>query len=209
MTVTKRDRLIEQLRERGIRDEAVLGAMRAVPRDRFVPESHRKRAWDDDALPLSHGQSISQPYVVALMTESLKLAGGERVLEIGTGSGYQAAVLRAVGAQVVSVERIEELSRAAGRLLDELGIDGVELCIGDGSLGWAAGAPYDAVLVTAGAPRVPEALWQQLKPGGRITVPVGDRSVQTLKVFERDQDDRRETKLCDCRFVQLVGQDGW
>ena len=101
------------------------------------------------------------------------------------------------------------LPRLFHRRLDELGIDGVELCIGDGSLGWAAGAPYDAVLVTAGAPRVPEALWQQLKPGGRITVPVGDRSVQTLKVFERDQDDRRETKLCDCRFVQLVGQDGW
>jgi protein-L-isoaspartate(D-aspartate) O-methyltransferase len=198
-----------QLRRRGIRDPRVLTAMGRVPREQFVPPPFRSEAYADCALGIDCGQTISQPYMVALMTEALQLSGGEKVLEIGTGSGYQAAVLAELVRQVLTIERYGELSARAGEVLDRLGYRNVTLLTGDGTLGWPAGAPYDRILVTAAAQRAPEPLLAQLTEGGILVVPVGSRSVQTLQAIRRLADGVEAIELSACRFVPLVGAEGW
>lgn len=205
-----RRRMVEdQLVARGIRDREVLRAMGRVPRHRFVEEALRARAYGDHPLPIGHGQTISQPYMVALMTEALGLTGDERVLEIGTGSGYQTAVLAEIAERVLSIERVAPLARRARALLEELGYHGVAVRHGDGTLGWPEHAPYDAVIVTAGAPRAPRRLIEQLVEGGRLVVPVGDRSVQRLLRVTRAGEGTLEEDLGGCVFVPLRGSDGW
>jgi protein-L-isoaspartate(D-aspartate) O-methyltransferase len=207
---TARRRMVEtQLVARGIRDPEVLRAMGRVPRHLFVDEALLDRAYGDGALPIGHGQTISQPLMVATMTEALQLEGTEKVLEIGTGSGYQTAVLAEIAERVFSIERVAPLYRRARALLDRLGYHRVILRHGDGTLGWGDHAPYDAILVTAGAPHVPGALRDQLAEGGRLVVPVGDRSLQSLvRITRRREGDRRE-ELGGCIFVSLIGSDGW
>jgi protein-L-isoaspartate(D-aspartate) O-methyltransferase len=198
-----------QLRERGIRDEKVLAAMEKVPRHRFVDAALRSRAYGDHALPIGAGQTISQPYMVALMTEALGLQGGERVLEIGTGSGYQTAVLAEFTPRLFSVERSPELARAAAAVLRDLGYANVILKTADGTLGWPEHGPYDGILVTAGAPEVPAPLLGQLVEGGRLVVPVGDRELQRLELVTRKGDRVTVRTLVECAFVPLVGAAGW
>jgi protein-L-isoaspartate(D-aspartate) O-methyltransferase len=204
--------LLAELRRQGIRDERVLAAIARVPRHRFVPEELRRDAWLNVALPIGAGQTISQPYVVAVMTEALALAGGERVLEVGTGSGYQAAILaELVGSgEVVSIERHAALARGAAALLADLGYGNVAIHVGDGTGGWPAGAPYDGVLVTASGPRVPAPLLAQLSAaGGRMVIPVGEPEAQYLVAIERRGDETREHRLGPVRFVPLIGRAGW
>lgn len=201
-----------QLRARGIVDSRVLEVMGRVPREAFVSGPGRRRpeeAYRDSALPAGRGQTLSQPYIVARMTEALELKPGDRVLEVGTGTGYQTAVLARLTPDVWSVERDPVLAREAGARLRELGLEGVHLREGDGSLGWPEGAPYDAVLVTAGAPDVPEALTNQLADGGRLVIPVGPREGQVLLRVTRRGDDLETESLLECRFVPLVGEAGW
>ena len=198
-----------QLARRDIRDRGVLAAMGKVSRDRFVRKENRRRAYDDSALPIDCGQTISQPYMVALMTQAMELSGGERVLEVGTGSGYQAAILAELAGEVVSIERHEQLSAAAGALLGELGYGNVTLVVGDGTLGWPERAPYDRIMVTAAAQKCPQSLFDQLAEGGLIAIPVGNREHQILRTI-RKLDGRPEVaELTACRFVPLVGVDGW
>ncbi len=200
----------KQLRERGIRDERVLEAMAAVPRELFVDPAFVSRAYGDHALPTGEGQTISQPYIVARMLEVARLEPGHRVLEIGTGTGYQTALLARLCERVFSVERVPSLLRAAQKRLDQLGVRGVALRHGDGSLGWQEFAPYARVLVAAAAPRVPDALRNQLGERGVLVIPVGDASRQHLEVWERESADRwRHVRLGECRFVPLVGRDAW
>jgi protein-L-isoaspartate(D-aspartate) O-methyltransferase len=208
--VRLRDAMIaQQLIKRGIKDERVLQAMREVPRHRFVPERYRAMAYDDMPLPIGHEQTISQPLMVAIMTEALQLRGAERVLEIGTGSGYQAAILARLAAVVFSLERHAALAAQARATLAALGIMNVHVLVGDGSMGLPEHAPYDAIIVTAGAPNVPQPLVDQLKPSGRLVIPVGDRLEQTLvRVTKTEQGLHRES-LGGCRFVPLVGAQGW
>lgn len=204
--------LLTELRRQGIRDERVLGAIARVPRERFVPRSLREEAWRNVALPIGTGQTISQPFVVALMTEALALRGGERVLEIGTGSGYQAAILAelAESGQVVSIERHATLAATATEVLRSLGYDNVTIHVGDGTTGWPATAPYDRIIVTAAGPRVPPPLLAQLDPaGGRVVIPVGTADDQNLIVIERHGDDFEERPLGPVRFVPLIGRAGW
>jgi protein-L-isoaspartate(D-aspartate) O-methyltransferase len=198
-----------QLRDRGIRDERVLAAMAKVPRDRFVAEASGDTAYGDHPMPIGAGQTISQPYMVAIMTQCLTLKGEERVLEVGTGSGYQAAVLAECAREVYSVERIPALAEAAGAALGELGYSNVHVVVGDGTLGWPEKAPYDAILVTAGAPRVARAWVEQLAEGGRIAVPVGDRYAQTLICGFKRGGRMEEHGVCACVFVPLIGEQGW
>ena len=206
-----RRRMVEAHRKSGeIHDERVLEAMGRVPREEFVPPALRNRAYEDCALPIAADQSISQPYVVALMTQALALRGDERVLEIGTGSGYQLAVLRELAQHVTSVERIPELAVAARRTLAAIGIDDAEIHVGDGSLGWPDGAPYDAIVVTAGAPAAPPALLEQLAVGGRLVLPVGPRGMERLLRIVRQPDgELTRTDLGAVAFVPLVGREGW
>jgi protein-L-isoaspartate(D-aspartate) O-methyltransferase len=199
----------EQIQARGISDPAVLDAMRRVPRHFFVAAALRDRAYEDTPLPIGEHQTISQPYMVALMTSALAPQPGERVLEIGTGSGYQTAVLAALGAMVVSVERIERLAEGAREVLGMLGFGGVRVELGDGGLGWPAGAPYDAILVTAGAPGIPRPLLAQLAPHGRLVLPMGEEELQTLVRLRRTPDGLAEEYLGECRFVKLRGAWGW
>lgn len=196
---------------RGVRDGRVLAAMRAVPRDLFVPAALRDQAWEDHPLPIGADQTISQPYIVALMAEALQLRGPERVLEIGTGSGYAAAVLARLCAQVETVERIAELADRATRQLADLGVANVNVHCADGTLGWPDAAPYDAILVTAGGPVIPLALQSQLAPGGRLVMPVGaSRGWQDLvRVTRAGPDDFRTESLCEVAFVPLLGAQGW
>jgi protein-L-isoaspartate(D-aspartate) O-methyltransferase len=201
--------LRETLERRGISDPRVLDAIEETRRDRFVPESLQDAAYEDDALPIGEGQTISQPYIVALMTQELQLGGDETVLEIGTGSGYQTAILARLARHIVTIERIERLSAVAGRVLAEFGVTNVEYLIGDGTLGNPERGPYDRVIVTASAPAVPEPLYTQLKMGGRIVAPVGDESSQDLVILEKTPAGRRLTPLCGCRFVKLIGKAGW
>jgi protein-L-isoaspartate(D-aspartate) O-methyltransferase len=205
-----REEMVErQLRRRGIADETVLAAMNAVPRELFVPPEIRADAYRDDALPIASGQTISQPYIVALMTELLAPRAGMRVLEVGTGSGYQAAVLATIGCDVVSVERHPELAEAAGARLAELGLLSlVRIEVGDGSLGWPAAAPFDGIMVTAAAPRVPPTLRSQLAEGGRLVVPVGPQRSQELVVVVRLGDSFDERTFGGCVFVPLLGAEG-
>jgi protein-L-isoaspartate(D-aspartate) O-methyltransferase len=207
---TARRRMVEtQLQARGVRDPEVLRALGRVPRHLFVDEAFVDRAYGDSALPIGHGQTISQPLMVATMTEALQLEGSEKVLEIGTGSGYQTAVLAEIAERVFSVERVAALYRRARSLLDRLGYHRVVLRHGDGTLGWLDHAPYDAIVVTAGAPHVPKALRDQLVEGGRLVIPVGDRYLQNLvRITRREEGDRSEM-LGGCVFVSLIGSDGW
>jgi protein-L-isoaspartate(D-aspartate) O-methyltransferase len=208
----RREIMIERdLKGRGIRDPAVLAAMREVPREEFVPAELAEHAYDDYPLPIDEGQTISQPYMVAYMAESLELSPTDRVLEIGTGSGYSAAVLSRLIAEVYTVEHFAGLAASAGGRLERLGYDNIRIFVGDGTLGWLEHAPYDAIVVTAGAPRVPEPLLQQLVIGGKLVIPVGpNRLVQTLiRVRRVKEGEYREESLLAVQFVPLVGAAGW
>lgn len=198
-----------QLRARGIRDQRVLAAMARVPREHFVPPARRADAYDDRPLTIGHGQTISQPYMVALMSEALLLTGAERVLEIGTGSGYQTAILAELAARVFTVERVAELSETAKARLDELAYTTVCYRVGDGTLGWPEKAPFDRILVTAGAPEVPPALAAQLVDGGLLVIPVGNEYSQDLLRVQRRGERLRRERLCACVFVKLIGEQGW
>jgi len=206
-----RDRMVrEQLVARGIRDARVLAAMRRVPRHLFVPEPWRECAYDDRPQPIGENQTISQPLMVALMTELLELQGSEVVLELGTGSGYQCAVLAELCRKVISIERHAVLAERAKRILEGLGYTNVEIHAADGTLGWPDEAPYPCIVVTAGAPSVPPPLVEQLAPGGRLVVPVGDRDVQTLTLIRKDARGRTSwSEHGRCVFVPVVGHHGW
>lgn len=204
----RRQMVATQLRRRGICDERVLEAMSKVPRHRFVPTPDLT-AYDDHPLHIGAGQTISQPYMVALMTELLALQGEEKVLEVGTGSGYQAAVLGELCRQVYSVERIPELAQRARRVLAELGYHNIEVVIGDGTLGLPQHAPYDGIIVTAATPDIPRPWIEQLAEGGRIVAPVGDRSIQTLVICTKEQGQIKERREASCVFVPLIGEHGF
>lgn len=199
----------KQLRRRGIVDRRVLAAMGKVPRERFIAEELRGEAYADRALAIDCGQTISQPYIVALMTEALQLSGHEKVLEIGTGSGYQTAILAELAAEVVSVERYPELSEQAASALRALGYRNVTLAVGDGTLGWPSRAPFDRVIVTAAAARYPPALFEQLAEEGLLIIPLGGRDYQTLQAIRKVAGRPQATTLSACRFVPLVGVQGW
>lgn len=208
--VLRREMVERDLQGRGIADPAVLEAMATVPREAFVPPDQADLAYQDRALPLPEGQTISQPYMVAAMTEALQPRSGDRILEVGTGSGYQTAVLAAVVAEVCTIERIESLMEKARRTLEELGVANVRYRVGDGTVGWPEEAPFDGILVTAAAPEPPSSLLDQLDPdGGRLVIPVGTRSLQNLVRYERDGEETRSDTLIGCRFVPLLGEEGW
>jgi len=202
---TARREMLDQLAAHGIRSRRVLDVMAHLPRERFVPEGARHLAYADRALPIACDQTISQPYIVALMTEALALTGSERVLEIGTGSGYQTAILSQLAATVVSVERHAELSTGAAEVLAELGITNVKLIVGDGTQGWAEDAPYDRILVAAAAAQIPPALEAQLAEGGTLVIPVGASEGQTLAAYRKINNRLHAEPLSGCRFVPLVG----
>jgi len=204
-----RAQLVETLRQKGIRDLAVLRAIRMVPRHLFVPQSVRHRAYDDAALPIGSSQTISQPWVQARYLELLSLTGRERVLEVGTGSGYQTALLALLCDAVFSVERIPALAQRAREALEASGIRNVTVLVGDGTLGWRPFAPYDAILVAAASPETPAPLVEQLAPGGRMVIPLGDRANQTLTLIRREGDQLRSTTVADVRFVPLLGEFGF
>lgn len=206
----RRAQMVESLRRGGIDDQRVLDVMAGVPRHLFVPEALRHQAYSDDvSINIGEGQTISQPRIVALMTHAANITASDRVLEIGTGSGYQAAVLSQLAQFVFSVERVSALARQAKQVLDYLGIENVSVKVMDGTLGWRAQAPYDAILVTAGAPEVPSPLVEQLADGGRLVVPVGPRETQVLKVVERRGKRVFESELKGACFVPLIGRHGW
>jgi protein-L-isoaspartate(D-aspartate) O-methyltransferase len=198
-----------QLRRRGIADERVLAAMAEVPRERFVPETVRRSAYNDSALPIGHEQTISQPWVVAAICQALRLRGGESVLEIGTGSGYSAAVLASLAEHVVSIERVPPLAEAARELLEELGIENVEVILGDGSRGHPANAPYDAIAVHAATPEAPHSLLGELARDGRLVVPIATGSADLLTAFIRRNGDLHQETIGPCRFVPLIGAEGF
>lgn len=207
-----RQRMVDsQIAARGIRDENVLAAMRKVPRERFLPSPRGEAAYEDTPLPIGAGQTISQPYVVAYMIECLRLEGGEKVLEIGTGSGYAAAVLAEIAGEVYTLERIPGLAATAAASLDGLGYDNVHVGCGDGTLGWPEEAPFDGIVVTAGGPEVPDALKSQLRIGGRLVIPVGaSKGFQRLVCVTRLSETGFETEdLIGVRFVPLLGEEGW
>ena len=206
----RRRRLVETVRGQGVSDPRVLRAVADVPRHRFVPDAVLRRAYDDAALPIGFGQTISQPSIQALYLQVLEIGEGDRVLEVGTGSGYQTALLAALSANVYSVERIPELAVRARQALDDLGHRNVALLTGDGTVGWSRYAPYDAILVAAAAPDVPQALVEQLAPGGRLLIPLGDRHTQTLTLVRRTAAGGTEREMVlGCVFVPLIGRFGW
>ena len=206
----RRAQMLESLKRGGITDDRVMEAMAEIPRHYFVPEAFRHQAYDDDvSIHIGEGQTISQPRIVALMTESARIDPMDRVLEVGTGSGYQAAVLSKLARFVFTVERVASLARQAKSVLDQLGVDNVSIKVMDGTLGWRAQAPFDAILVTAGAPEVPEPLVKQLADGGRLVVPVGPRETQVLKIVERRGDRSFAHELKGACFVPLIGRHGW
>jgi protein-L-isoaspartate(D-aspartate) O-methyltransferase len=198
-----------QLRRRGIVDERVLAAMGEVPREEFVPERSRSRAYADSALPIGEGQTISQPWIVAAICQALELSGTERVLEIGTGSGYSAAVLARLAAEVIGVERHESLAANARRALDALGVANIEVLVGDGSRGVPERAPFEAIAVHATAPAPPRKLLGQLADGGRLVAPIAADRVDLLTVFSRRGDELRSEEIGPCRFVPLIGEEGF
>jgi len=204
-----RARLVEGLRAKGIRDLAVLRAFAVTPRHLFVPEAVRHRAYEDAALPIGTGQTISQPFTQARYLEALGLRGRERVLEIGTGSGYQTALLGALADQVFTIERVRSLAEAAQAALKAAKVGNVSLLVGDGTLGWSTYAPFDAILVAAGGPEVPPPLVEQLKAGGRMIIPLGAKGAQTLTLVRRTDAGVSATPLGDARFVPLVGEHGF
>lgn len=198
-----------QILLRGINDHRVLDAMRKVPRHHFVPDNMQSYAYEDGPLSIGQGQTISQPYIVALMTEMLYLKGSDKVLEVGTGSGYQAAILCELAASIYSIERHAALADAARERLETAGYGNFSITSGDGTLGWQEFAPYDAILVTAAAPHVPQALMDQLADGGRLVIPVGERFVQTLQAWTRTGDEFSMTENIRVVFVPLIGEQGW
>ena len=198
-----------QLRARGISDERVLEVMTDLPREKFIGQSHRHEAYEDRPLPIGAGQTISQPYVVALMSQELDVGSDHRVLDVGAGSGYQTAILARLGREVFAVERISELAERAKATLDELGITNVTLKIGDGTLGWAEHAPFDRIICGAAGPDVPEAWIEQLADDGRIVMPVGGPEVQNLITVEKHGDKITRRDICGVRFVKLIGRQGW
>jgi protein-L-isoaspartate(D-aspartate) O-methyltransferase len=205
-----RDRMVDtQLVSRGVLDPRVLDAMRKVPRHLFVDEALCDQSYNDHPLPISERQTISQPYIVALMTEALGLQGMEKVLEIGTGSGYQTAILAELANRVYSIERLLGLSQRARQILQDLGYRNVALKVGDGTLGWPEEAPFDAILVSAGAPSVPQPLVDQMTVGARLVIPVGDHFSQELVLVERLPEGIRKTNMGGCRFVDLIGKCAW
>ena len=205
-----RERMVQsQLLDRGVHDPRVIQAMRRVPRHLFVEPALVNRAYDDDPLPIGARQTISQPYIVGYMLQALKLKGTERVLEIGTGSAYQTALLAELCANVFSVEKLRSLAVQARTILDELRYYNVAIHLGDGTLGWSEHAPYDAIVVAAGAPKAPAPLARQLAAGGRLIIPIGDDQSQTLKLMARTPTGLEETDLGGCRFVKLLGRYGW
>ena len=209
----QRSRMVEtQIKSRGISDSRVLRAMETVPRHLFIDEGLIDQAYNDNPLPIGEKQTISQPYIVALMTQALELNGKERVLEIGTGSGYQTAILASLAERVFSIERIAPLAVKARKILDRLNYYNVAIRVGDGSYGWKEESPFDAIITTAAAPEIPQYLVEQLAVGGRLVVPIGGRDVQTLykltRLIENPQEIRKED-LGGCRFVSLIGESGW
>jgi len=205
---TAKEQLLAELRL-DVRDPRVLAAMGSVPRERFLPEDLRPYAYDNRPLPIGHGQTISQPLIVAMMSEALQLTGDERVLEVGTGSGYQAAILAELAAEVVTVERIADLAESAAALLAELGCHNARVHAAGETLGWPDDAPYEGIIVTAGAPEVPRAMLEQLAPGGRLVIPVGARDVQELLLVTNTRHGLTSRRLGPCRFVPLVGSGAW
>lgn len=199
----------EQIRARGIREERVLEALRAVPRERFCLPQDEAAAFEDRAMAIGCGQTISQPFIVAAMTTALRLRPEHRVLEIGTGSGYQTAVLAKLCRHVYTVERMAALSRAAAELLASLSVENISFRIGDGTLGWSEEAPFDRIIVTAGSPEIPEPLTAQLAEGGRLVIPVGATDAQTLTILDRHGGRLHEIPQFACRFVKLIGEQGW
>lgn len=204
-----RRRLVELLHEQGIKDLAVLHAIDQTPRHLFVPTGVRHRAYEDSALPIGNGQTISQPSIHARYLELLKLTGNEKVLEIGTGSGYQTALLSQLAAQVFSIERIPALLDTARESIRQIGARNVSFLLGDGTLGWRQYAPYDAILVGAGAPEVPSTYREQLTESGRILIPLGDKEEQTLYMFTRRGENLEQKEIAPVRFVPLVGKYSW
>jgi protein-L-isoaspartate(D-aspartate) O-methyltransferase len=204
-----RRRLVEMLHDQGIRDLAVLNAIDKTPRHLFVPTGVRHRAYEDSALPIGNGQTISQPSIHARYLELLHLTGKEKVLEVGTGSGYQTALLSQLAAQVFSIERIPALLDNAREAIKLIGARNISFLLGDGTLGWRQYAPYDAILVGAGAPEVPSTYQEQLTEGGRILIPLGDREEQTLYMFTRRGDKLEQVEIAPVRFVPLVGKYSW
>ncbi len=207
--VARRRMVREQIVSGGVRDPRVLAAMERVPRHLFVGPGMESQAYEDRPLPIGEGQTISQPLIVAMMTEALQLAGDERVLEIGTGSGYQAAILAELAREVYTIERYAGLSHRARRALYRARYENVRLRVGDGTLGWPEEAPFDGIIVTAGGPRVPLSLTEQLADGGCLVIPVGDTELQHLEIIRREGDRLTKRSLTACRFVKLVGQEGW
>lgn len=199
----------EQLIPRGIKDPRVLETFRKVPRHKFVPEKYLDSAYGDFPLSIGEGQTISQPYMVALMTQCLELSGGEAVLEIGTGSGYQAAILAQLASQVYSVERVVGLTEKAQLRLKDLGYRNIRIKFGDGTMGWPEFAPYDGIIVTAAAPAIPKALLEQLNIGGKLVIPLGGRFSQTLTVVNKPKGKIETSEICACAFVPLMGKYGW
>ena len=203
-----RAELIEHLSTK-IRDQRVLAAMRAIPRELFVPPESRHLAYQDKPLPIGYEQTISQPFIIALMTEALELTGQEKVLEIGTGSGYQAAILAALARKVITTERVKPLAEIAKKLLAKLGYINIEVHLAEETLGWRREAPYDTIMVTAAAPKVPPELIAQLAIGGRLVIPVGSRYVQELCKITRGRKKNKIENLGGCRFVSLIGKGAW
>ena len=206
----ERERMVrEQLEKKGIRDRRVLEAFRNVPRHLFVNPGDAEYAYDDRPLPIAEGQTISQPYMVALMTQAAEVAPGTKVLEVGTGSGYQAAILSALGARVHTIERLASLSEEARRRLEKLAVGGVQFRVGDGTLGWPGEEPFDRIVVTAGAPDAPISLLRQLGEGGLLIIPIGGDRRQELMRYRRAQGRVTKDRLCTCSFVKLIGTEGW
>jgi len=208
-TAARNEMVATQLIPRGISDKRVLEVMRKIPRHRFIPKSLEDVAYADCALPIGEGQTISQPYMVAIMTELLRLKGDEKVLEIGTGSGYQAAILSLLCQKIITIDRVEILAENAAKLLGSLGYKNVEIVVGDGTLGFEKEAPFDGILVTAGAPDVPKILVEQLADGGRLVIPVGDRFHQVLTTVTKQGTEIFTEESIGCVFVPLVGKYGW
>jgi len=204
-----RRHMVDELAAQGIRDAGVLEALRKVPRHCFLPESEAAQAYENHPVAIGSGQTISQPYMVALMSQSLGLRGGEKVLEVGSGSGFQTAVLKALGAEVYTVERVPELSERARRNVERTGYSDVHYRIGDGTRGWPEEAPFDRVIVTAGAPSLPVSLVEQLKEGGSMVIPVGGEEEQELLLVRREQGRVTRERICTCVFVKLWGEEGW
>jgi protein-L-isoaspartate(D-aspartate) O-methyltransferase len=205
----QRGALIERIRQKGISDLELLRLFDRVPRHEFVPEAVRHRAYEDVPVPIGYGQTASQPSLQALYMQLLRIGPDDRVLEIGTGSGYQTAILALLADRVYSVERVRELSHRARQALDAMRLSNVALLVGDGTVGWPTYAPYDAILVAAAAPDIPEPLVRQLAPGGRMLVPVGDRELQRLVLVTRTEEGIETEEVLDCTFVPLLGRFGW